>query len=261
NGLPVLPYTHFSVVQSEAMGFARLVAWNIDGGSIKRVSTNGVRFRLDPRVERDAQTGNELYKNNTLDRGHIARRADLCWGSVEEARQANYDSYYYTNIAPQHEAYNQSSKGGIWGRLENKVFEDVDVANLRLSVMAGPIFTDADPVYRDTPIPRSFWKVLVYQDAADGALNIRAFVLTQQDLLNDLEALGLEMFQTYEVSLDRLFDLTELDFSAITDLGSDGGSRQSLEGAASLMVPPATRLRTSTTIRAIDREEEHSRLF
>ncbi|MEM8617837.1 MAG: DNA/RNA non-specific endonuclease, partial [Pseudomonadota bacterium] len=46
NGLPVLPYTHFSVVQSEAMGFARLVAWNIDGGSIKRVSTNGVRFRL-----------------------------------------------------------------------------------------------------------------------------------------------------------------------------------------------------------------------
>ncbi len=80
--------------------------------------------------------GNELYSDNVLDRGHIARRADLCWGGIAEAQQANADSFYYTNIAPQHQAYNQSSRQGLWGELEDHVFAQAGIAKLRLSVQA-----------------------------------------------------------------------------------------------------------------------------
>ncbi len=83
--------------------------------------------------------GNELYSGNRQDRGHIARRADLVWGELDEAQQANRDSFYYSNITPQMDDFNQSSQNGIWGRLENALFEDVDVEDLRVSVFAGPV--------------------------------------------------------------------------------------------------------------------------
>ena len=59
-------------------------------------------FRLDPRIPAAEQTGEEAYADNDLDRGHIARRSDLLWGTLTEARQANTDSFYFTNITPQH---------------------------------------------------------------------------------------------------------------------------------------------------------------
>ena len=64
--------------------------------------------------------GDELYRNNPLDRGHLARRADLLWGSPAEARQANAESFYFTNIPPQHEGFNQSGAGGISALLEDR---------------------------------------------------------------------------------------------------------------------------------------------
>ncbi|MGV8857428.1 DNA/RNA non-specific endonuclease [Rhodoglobus sp.] len=85
--------------------------------------------------------GNELYVRNPLDRGHLARRADLTWGELGDAQQANRDSFSFTNIAPQMDDFNQSSRQGLWGRLEDALYEDVDVDDLRVSVMAGPVFS------------------------------------------------------------------------------------------------------------------------
>ncbi|MEO6511943.1 MAG: DNA/RNA non-specific endonuclease, partial [Nocardioides sp.] len=96
-------YTHFSLEMSASRRLARWVAWNIDGlrlfpgDSIPRSDD----FRLDPRLPADAQTGEDVYAGNDLDRGHIARRADLLWGTLEEAQQANHDSFFFTNITPQ----------------------------------------------------------------------------------------------------------------------------------------------------------------
>jgi endonuclease G, mitochondrial len=39
------------------------------------------------------QVGNELYIDNDLDRGYLARRADLVWGSLQVAEKANTDSF------------------------------------------------------------------------------------------------------------------------------------------------------------------------
>jgi endonuclease G len=215
DGSPMLDYTHYSVWFSAQRGFARLVAWNIDGGRIKRVSRNGRDFKKDQRINRDLQHGDFLYDNNPLDKGHIARRADLTWGSLPEAERANEESFFFTNCVPQHRAFNRSNLGGLWGRLENSIFEDVDVEDLRVSVMGGPIFSNNDPAHRGIPVPRDFWKLVAYRDTADGVFKVRAYILTQRDLLTDIEALELDPFQMFQVPLHRLQDETGLDFSVL----------------------------------------------
>lgn len=204
-------YMHFSLAMSRSRQFAVWVAWNIDGGAVRRISRSGLRFKKDPNIPKQAQVGNELYKNNKLDRGHIARRADLTWGPMDEARRANIDSFFYTNIAPQHETYNRSSASGIWGELENAVFEDVDVEDLRISVMGGPVFMDDDPIYRGCRMPRQYWKVIYFREAGFSEIRAKAFVLSQADLLNQLEVLELPEFSVYEVSIPKVTELTGLE--------------------------------------------------
>ena len=102
-------------------------------------------FQIDGRPLAKFQAGDEIYKDNKLDRGHIARRADLGWGPLEEAKRAESNSFFFTNIAPHHQRYNQSRRAGLWGQLEDAIYEDVDVENLRISVMGGPIFSEDDP--------------------------------------------------------------------------------------------------------------------
>lgn len=81
--------------------------------------------------------------------------------------------------------FNQSRQQGLWGRLEDALYEDVRVDDLRACVMAGPVFGDDDQTYRGVGLPREYWKVLAF--CRDGQLNVRAFLLTQN--LNPLQAL------------------------------------------------------------------------
>ncbi len=141
-GLEVINYTHFSLALNKLRRFAICVGWNVDGGNIKKVSRKGIRFVLDPDIPSEYQIGEQLYKVNRLDQGHIARRADLIWGELPVAKAANKDSFYFTNITPQMDDFNQSTKNGLWGRLEEAIFDDTDVENLKISVFGGPVFHD-----------------------------------------------------------------------------------------------------------------------
>ena len=208
NGSEVIHYTHFSLAQSESRRFAFWVAWNIDGGRLKRVSRKGIPFVLDPRVPDSFQVGDELYEGNRLDRGHIARRADLLWGSLSEANKANKDSFFFTNITPQMDDFNQSGKAGLWGQLEDAVFADVDVDNLRVNVYGGPVFQDNDRIFKQVQIPREFWKVLAFSE--NGRIKSKAFLLTQN--LDQLEALELDEFRVFQVTLVEVEQRCHLRF-------------------------------------------------
>jgi len=203
--------THFSLAMSTSRRFARWVAWNIDGSAISKLSRKGLSFRLDTEYEPGQQVGKELYSDNRLDQGHIARRGDVIWGPPDEAKQANYDSFYFTNITPQMDTFNQEGRHGLWGELEDAIFADVDVDHLRISLIGGPIFTDTDFPYRGVLVPRSFFKVVAYVE--DGALHAKGFVLTQDDLEKNLEAvLALDEFKVYQVPLSQLETMTGLTF-------------------------------------------------
>ncbi|WP_417849432.1 DNA/RNA non-specific endonuclease [Thalassoglobus sp.] len=228
NGSKLIHYTHFSVCQSKSRSLPRFVAWNIDGGNMKQLSRKGIRFIRDSRVPSEFQAGNELYKNNAYDRGHVARRADLNWGPLKEAKAANRDSFFFTNMTPQHEAFNQSSKGGLWGELENAVFEDVNVDNLKVSVMAGPIFRDTDKAYRDVKIPEDFWKLIAFHDEDDDEFKVAAYIISQKELVF-VEGRELDKFHLYQVSLSRLSDETGIGFDEIAAFDSFNTSEESLD--------------------------------
>ncbi|BBC38207.1 hypothetical protein SGFS_095010 [Streptomyces graminofaciens] len=230
DGSEVIPYTHFSLALSTSRRFARWVAWNIDGGTIKKPARKGIGFIKDPRLPATAQVGNELYKDvgnktNRLDRGHVARRADLLWGPLDEAKRANKDSFFYTNITPQMDDFNQSARHGLWGRLEDAVYEDVEVDDLRVSVFGGPVFNEDDRVFRGVGIPREFWKVLVFTEG--GTLKCKAFLLTQSLVLP--EALDLDEFRVFQVTLGELQERTHLGFPTEMNEADTMSARGALE--------------------------------
>ena len=106
------------------------------------------------------QTLDDIYVGNRLDRGHIARRADLLWGSLTEAKAANVDSFSFTNITPQMNFFDQSGQGDrlpapppgsapeSWGLLENAVLAFGGLEDRRISVWGGPVLAADDPTYR-----------------------------------------------------------------------------------------------------------------
>ncbi len=221
----VARYMHFSLAMHARRRLARWVAWNIDG--LTRwdgddIPRDGMRFRPDPRVPIDAQTTEAVYTGNRLDRGHLARRADLLWGTRAEAQVANRHSFFFTNITPQMDNFNQSRQNGIWGRLENAVL--AATGSTRVSVLAGPVLAADDPTYRGVQVPLVFWKVLIYRPTGQD-LRVRAFLVTQS--LKGLRAADpLDEFATYQVSLPELAQRTGLSFDDDLTHAAVAGSGQ-----------------------------------
>ncbi len=223
NSSDTIDYTHFSLALNKERKFPFWVAWNIDGGNIKKISRTGISFINDPRIPAEFQAGDELYSTNKLDRGHIARRADLVWGSLTEAKKANKDSFYFTNICPQMDKFNQGNKGGIWGKLEDAVFEEVEVENLRISLFGGPVFHEDDQIYRNTKLPREFWKVIMFVE--NQKLKAKGFLLTQN--LDELEALELDDFKVFQVALSEIETRCGLLFDEVIKSADSFGQKLS----------------------------------
>jgi endonuclease G, mitochondrial len=237
NGSEVIDYTHFSLALNKVRRFAFWVAWNIDGGNILKLSRKGIPFIVDPRVPQEFQVGDELYEGNRLDRGHIARRADLIWGAPAEAENANKDSFYFTNITPQMDDFNQGRRGGLWGRLEDAVFEDTDVEDLKVSLFGGPIFRDDDRNFINVKLPREFWKVIMFVE--DGILKAKAFLLAQN--LDQLRAFELDGFKVYQVALTEIEERCGLTFpDALKGADSVGKRLRSLRAVVSERKPIAS---------------------
>lgn len=57
DGTP-LPYTHFSLTMSASRRLTFWGAWNIDGGTLKRLSRAKLDFAKDSRIPATAQVGN-----------------------------------------------------------------------------------------------------------------------------------------------------------------------------------------------------------
>ena len=242
----LLDYQHFSVVMSRARRLARFTAVNIDGSAeVRGIRRTG--WLIDPRIGRDEQWGNELYRRNPLDRGHLVRRLDPVWGTRAEAARANEDTFHYTNSAPQHAGLNQRD----WLGLEDYILQAANTKDFKACVFTGPVFRDDDPAYRGAKLPRDYWKVAAMV-GPDDRLHATAYVLTQENLLGDLsdhelprefreDAGGFRFgaFETYQVPLATVSDRTGLRFDDLEPFDPLGGGRESAPGAARRVRGPA----------------------
>ncbi|WP_309128994.1 DNA/RNA non-specific endonuclease [Microbacterium sp.] len=237
-----LDYVHFTVVLDRRRRLARLTAVNIDGAALVDVE-RGDDWRLDDRIPADWQAGPEVYARNDLDRGHLVRRRDPVWGS--RAREANSDTFHYTNAAPQASAFNQSAE--LWVGLEDHVLQFADAHDHRVSVFTAPVLGAADPPYRGIRIPLRFFKIAAWE--RDGVLRAAGFVLDQTPAL-DAEEIerGAAGGRTPDLGPFRTFQAPISDIAALAGIGFDQLSAANVlpETAAA---EPWRRLRTFADIR------------
>lgn len=221
DGENILRYTHFSVLQSRSRRLPMLTAVNIDGSKSLRLKRKG-EWRLDGRLQKAHQIGNELYRHNPMDRGHMVRRMDPGWGdSRTEAQRAEIDTFHYTNCAPQHKDLNQRD----WVGLEDYILEAASTRDFKVSVMTGPVFRDSDrglksqPGAEDVQIPESFWKIAVMINDDTGKMSASGYVLTQGEMIRDITeaAFVLGEYQTYQVSISRIEAETGFDWGDLRD--------------------------------------------
>lgn len=211
----ILTYHHYSVVQHKKRRIALFTAVNIDGNQSIRLKRDKDQWFYDPRIDRAAQVGNELYANNDLDRGHLVRRLDPAWGTTKEAATiANDDTFHWTNCSPQHKDFNQGAN--LWAGLEDYVLENADNRDLKVSVFTGPVFRDSDRVHPATkvPIPDEFWKVVVMAKA-NGKLSATAYLVSQKKLVAaaiEEAAFTFGKYRTFQVPISRVEQLTGLQF-------------------------------------------------
>jgi endonuclease G len=186
-----IDHSRFSLVFHEERGFAIFTAHNVDGESMLAAGTipRDDNFRPDPAIQPDElQVNNERgYKgvDNPWDRGHMVRRSSLHWGNVNDARVADDESFFWSNIAPQHRRLHSSA----WGHIERWMLGRVAEDNRRACVFTGPIFTLDDPTINnglgEPPfrLPAGFWKVMATRD---GSRRVAAgFIVWQRDFDSD----------------------------------------------------------------------------
>ncbi len=233
NGQALLDYDHYSVVMNADRRMAYVSAGNYDPAAPFKPARGKEPWSFDPRLSESEQAGGELYKNNDLDRGHLLRRVDGSWGFDKQAAvRADHDTYFWTNITPQHKAFNQSKLKGVWGELENSVMRQATATQTRFSVFNGPIFGKNDRSHRGVKIPAGFWKLVAF--AIDGKLHALAFRMGQEELLVDipLERILPEEFGVFQIPISELADLVHLDFGPLEAADTLLKQQTSLESLA-----------------------------
>lgn len=211
-------HRRYSLVFDQARGLAIFTAHNIDGGAMldEGVVPRVDRFRLDPALPRELQIDDARgYRSNPWDRGHLVRRRSLHWGDPEEAAAADSESFFWSNIAPQHTDLHHSA----WGQIEDWVLGLAERGAQRACVFTGPVLTADDPSVVNLPgeravrIPAGFWKVVALTH--DGALRVAAFLVWQRDF-DRAEPVSFDPLLE-QVRLTTIEFLTGLSFAALQD--------------------------------------------
>jgi endonuclease G len=228
DGSHVIPYMHFSLAMHRGRRLALYTAANVwDADEVRKPDPNRKYTRAalsgltdsdvekwftDPRLRGLDQLPDKFFTKDrkAFDKGHLVRRDDVAWGETyEELRIANGDTYHVTNCSPQTAGFNRANGVLNWGELEKAVL--AQASSQRLSVFAGPVLDDNDPLFAGfddggavrVRIPQAYWKLVVAPDG-DG-LAAFAFLL-EQDLAG-VEMERLDFDAKWKSSMRALTDL------------------------------------------------------
>lgn len=212
---PDLRYTHFSVKFSASRKVPRITACNIDGAKWKKIKRGDDQWFSDGRLPADVQLGERDYAHPDIDRGHMVRREDPNWGEPADVSKANFDTFHYTNAAPQHARLNQRTTH--WLGLENYVLENARTHGLKISVFTGPILRDDDPVLETgVQVPEEFWKIIAFLTTPDRKLRTTGYVLSQGEFIEDItEGFTFGEYRTYQVPVSQIATKTGYDFAQL----------------------------------------------
>ncbi len=129
------------------------VAYMLTADEVRGSEERSNHFRPDPMVQGDPVVTKD-YSNSGYDRGHMAPAADMKW-----SEQAMRESFYMTNICPQH----HSNNAGDWKDLEELV-RDLAMQYDSIYVVCGPLVDDPSRTIgseRKIVVPGAFYKALL----------------------------------------------------------------------------------------------------
>nr|WP_315463294.1 DNA/RNA non-specific endonuclease [uncultured Rhodoferax sp.] len=247
----ILDYHHYSLAFNKRFYMCMWTASNCDYRGVMRQDTRprgelgGENWHVDPRVPPDLQLQDrDVYKPGTrIDRGHIVRREDNCWGSAGvETEYANSDTYHYTNCTPQHEAFNQENPQdhrkpkeldysafgakGVWGEFEGALESQIESGGGKAVIFAGPVlknFVDTrDWGTGKVSTPRKFWKVIIVPESPRRGANLLAYgyVFDQSDVVKQFgltfeEAIDLPKFDRKRETLAEIESMSGVVFPKV----------------------------------------------
>lgn len=258
-GAPI-DHSRFSIVMHATRGLAIYTAHQIDGASLlaEGVIERIDRFRFDPQAPHSIQTDDDRgYFDNDWDRGHLVRRRSVHWGDLDAATTADRESFFWTNIAPQHRTLHQRA----WGRIEDWMLEFAHGGDRRAAVFTGPVLSPNDPAITNKPgesplqIPAGFWKIVVLKPQDE--VRAAGFLVWQRDFDKRTPAEFVPYLE--QVRITTLEFITGLDFGGIRDadplrFGDDAatpaGAPAPGGGSQSGLAPPIARSTSGPALRS-----------
>lgn len=174
------------------------VAWKLNKERlVERVSRKGYRFNPDPDIDVNEAVVTQDYANSGYDRGHMYPAGDSRWSG-----QAMMESFYMTNICPQHPNLN----GGDWHELEKAC---------RRWALEGTIYIVCGPILYKNPsyapigkehkirVPEAFFKVIL-AGVEEGRPRAIGFIYKN--------TAGNRPLDSYVNSIDQVERITGMDF-------------------------------------------------
>lgn len=210
----IIHHTGYTVSYNGQRRLPNWVAYELTPEETAGAAARQNRFVPDPEVPPHETATTDDYKHSGYDRGHMAPAGDMKW-----SEQAMRESFYLSNICPQHPALNR----GIWKQLEELVRKRAATRG-SVYVVCGPFAAeDAPRIGRQgVAVPHGFFKALLQE--ADGRWSAIGFVFDNgaADNATDeaLSASGGDRrenapdaaLRVHTLSIDSLERLTGMDF-------------------------------------------------
>jgi len=190
---------------------ASWVFYGLGRNELRSCVERGNNFYPDSRLPANQAAQLSDYKGSGYDRGHLSPAGDNRWSP-----EAMKESFALSNMSPQPGRFNS----GIWARLENLV--RAWAKNLDgLWVTTGPILSEKLPTIGAgrVAVPAYYYKVLSTREPGHGSAI--AFLLPS-DASGDMGK--------YAMSVDRLEEITGLDFLVGMDGEEEAESKFDLNG-------------------------------
>ena len=200
----ILKRQNYTLSFNKETNIPNWVAWSLDKKKlVEQVSRKGFNFRPDPDIEKSDAVVTQDYAHSGYDRGHMCPAGDSRWSA-----QAMKESFYMTNICPQHPNLN----GGDWHELEQacRKWAEKD----KLYIVCGPILykkATNPPIGKEHKIrvPDAFFKVIL-TGVEKGKPRAIGFIYKNTS--------GNRPLDSYVNSIDQVERITGLDFfSALPD--------------------------------------------
>ena len=179
-------------------------AFRWDKSNTKKKVSRTNAWSADPLIPKAYQTDYIDHQGNNLTRGHMLASEDRV-----NSTEANEQTFYYSNMHPQLYEFNTD---GIWWHLENKVIRDKfntdGFRDTLYVVKGGTISSGMYVIAKKLPVPDYFFMAILCKknsNPSQGGYKAIGFWMPHEENTDT-------NYKNYAVSIDRLEQLTGIDF-------------------------------------------------